>query len=66
MKIQLNQEIIEFNGHTISDLLENQNRDKTGGFVVAVNKSIVLKSQWNLFKLAEADSIFIIIPAEGG
>jgi len=66
MKIIVNQETIEFKGNTISDLQEKHRRTKIEGFVVVVNKSLVLKSQWNLFKLNEADSVFIIIPAEGG
>ena len=66
MKIQVNQKVIKFDGHTVSELLEKQNKNQNEGFVVAVNKSIVLKSQWNLFKLSEGDSIFIIIPVDGG
>ncbi|MBU2514238.1 sulfur carrier protein ThiS [bacterium] len=66
MKIEVNREIIQFNGDTISDLIKEQGKNGNSGLVVVVNGTIVLKNQWDIYKLKEADSIFIIIPAEGG
>jgi thiamine biosynthesis protein ThiS len=66
MKIIVNQEIIELNGDTITDLMNEQNRIKNSNSVVIVNKSIVQKNRWDLYQIKETDSIFIIFPTEGG
>jgi len=66
MKIQVNHEHIEFNGSTIFDLMNDSNINRQCDQVVIVNNSVILKKQWSLYKLKEADSIFIITPADGG
>ena len=66
MKLKVNEKVINFQGSTISDLLESQNSPPNSGIVVAVNKSIVLKSQWHCFKLQASDTVIVVLPAEGG
>lgn len=66
MQLTVNKESIEFNGKTIVDLMNSQNKRLNSGLVVAVNDEIILKSQWEKFELNEFDRIFIVIPAEGG
>jgi len=66
MKIQVNREVIEFSGCTVSDLMSDQIKSNSDGMVVVVNNSVISKRQWELFKLREADAVLIITPTEGG
>jgi thiamine biosynthesis protein ThiS len=66
MKIQVNREIIEFSGGTVSDLMSGHFKGNINAKVVVVNNAVISKRQWELCKLREADAILIITPTEGG
>lgn len=66
MNLKVNHEIIEFDGSTVYDLIENSNINRRPDMVAIVNKSVVLQKQWGLHRLKEADSVFFITPTEGG
>ncbi|MBT4290136.1 MAG: hypothetical protein HOD92_22660 [Deltaproteobacteria bacterium] len=66
MKITFNQSEFNLQGNTIDELLKESNSDRDLGFVVMVNKKIVLKHHWGSHQLGEADIVQTILPVHGG
>lgn len=66
MKVEINRKVVVFEGCTISDLIKDRDEKALDGLVVIVNRSVILKHRWNDFKITEADSVFMLTPAEGG
>ena len=66
MKITFNASNFDLQGVTIDDLLDESNSDKNLGFVVVVNKKVILKHLWKSHKLAEADIVQTVLPVHGG
>ncbi|MCP4755236.1 MAG: sulfur carrier protein ThiS [Proteobacteria bacterium] len=66
MKLQVNDEFIELEGNTITDLIVISNLQDKTGFAIAVNEEVITKSKWHLYELRENDSVLIIQPTQGG
>ena len=66
MRIIFNQADFDLRGNTVEDLLTESKSDKNKGFVVVVNKKVVLKHHWESSQLKEADVVQTILPVHGG
>lgn len=67
MKVFLNNQVEEINVNmTLYDLLISKNMLDKKGIAIALNESVIAKSDWNNVKLKEADRIMIITATAGG
>lgn len=66
MKVQLNNEEIEIQSDKLSDLLQSKSLIERKGIAVAVNDSIVSKTNWSTTCLKENDKLLIITATQGG
>ena len=66
MKLRVNNKIVDLEGNTIEELLQKNNLWEKKGLAVAVNETVVPKSEWGIYELSENDSLVIIKPAQGG
>jgi len=51
---------------TLSDVLSQESFLEKKGIAVAVNNSVVPKSEWNTYQIESADKITIIRATQGG
>ena len=51
---------------SISQLLQNHIQQKTDGIAVAVNQSVIPKSEWESTFIASGDTIILIKATQGG
>ena len=66
MKIKVNDKEVQFTGATLFELVnEHGFRDKSG-IAVAVNETVIPRSEWQNYLLDQNDAVLIIIPAQGG
>ena len=66
MKIQVNGEFMEFDEElTVSQLLVRLEVDSAYR-AVAINREVVLKSDYDLVNVAEGDKVEIVRPVSGG
>lgn len=66
MEIILNGERTEISSNTtLSQLVETMAKD-TSGMAVAVNNSVVPKSDWESTQLNPGDKVLLIIASQGG
>lgn len=67
MNIRCNgQDVVVDTNLTLQEFLSQQNLDNKKGVAVAVNDSIVTRSNWSTLHLSENDSILIISATKGG
>jgi sulfur carrier protein len=67
MRLRINGEEEDFAGTTVSELLAFRGIDPAGRFVaVAVNGSVVRRSEWSSKPLGPGDDIEIVRPFSGG
>jgi len=66
MNILVNDIDVEFSGINLLELADKHGfKDKTG-VAVAVNESVIPKSEWQNYILNQNDAVLIITPAQGG
>ena len=66
MNILVNDKGVEFFGINLLELADEQGfKDKTG-VAVAVNESVIPRSEWQNYVLKQNDAILIITPVRGG
>lgn len=51
---------------TITELLASQQITNTKGMALAVNNTVVARTEWEHFQLSESDDVFIIRAVQGG
>lgn len=68
MELKINQQTKKFNAESLSvqSLLDLEIPLKQNGIAVAVNNTVVPKTQWNEFFVRETDDILIISATQGG
>lgn len=67
MKIFINNELRETNtSPTLSRVLEEIRMDATRGIALAVNNTVIPKTEWPNFTLTENDRVTIIKATQGG
>lgn len=68
MELQINHQIKDFSADTLSvqSLLDLEIPNKQNGIAVAINNTVVPKSNWDNHLLKETDEILIISATQGG
>jgi len=68
MELKINQQIKKFNVESLSvqSLLDLEIPNKQNGIAVAINNTVVPKTNWNQQLLHETDEILIISATQGG
>lgn len=67
MNITLNNQLLEINSTTsLQEIVISQLGEKLNGVAVAVNDTVVPKTNWEQFTLNENDKILIIRATQGG
>ena len=68
MELKINQQIKKFNAESLSvqSLLDLEIPNKQKGIAVAINNTVVPKSNWNQHLVHEIDEILIISATQGG
>ncbi len=68
MELKINNQIKQFQADVlhIQDVLDIENSQKQNGIAVAINNTVIPKSNWNSHLLQETDEILIISATQGG
>jgi len=68
MELKINNQTKQFetNSLTVQALLDLEIPIKQNGIAVAINNTVIPKSNWNLHPLQETDDILIISATQGG
>jgi sulfur carrier protein len=68
MELKINQQIKQFNVESLSvqSLLDLEIPHKQNGIAVAINNTVIPKSNWNHHFVHETDDILIISATQGG
>ena len=68
MELKINNQIKKFQADVlhIQDVLDIENSQKQNGIAVAINNTVIPKSNWNSHILQETDEILIISATQGG
>ncbi|RVT78746.1 sulfur carrier protein ThiS [Flavobacterium sufflavum] len=68
MELKINNQIKKFEAESLSvqALLDIEIPQKQNGIAVAINNSVIPKSNWNNHLLSETDDILIISATQGG
>ena len=66
MKIKVNDKEVQFSGETLFELIDEHGFMDRSGIAVAVNKTVIPRSEWQNYLLNHNDAVLIIIPAQGG
>ena len=66
MKIFINDKEQNLNGENSLEHLISKSLQETKGIAVAVNNSVVPKSEWDKFRLNDNDKVLIIKATQGG
>ena len=68
MELKINQQLKKFNAESLSiqALLDLEIPQKQNGIAVAINNTVVPKSNWNHHFVRETDEILIISATQGG
>ncbi|MES9902964.1 MAG: sulfur carrier protein ThiS [Sedimenticola sp.] len=67
IKIQLNDDEISLDqGHTVDALLRQLSMEGAERIAVAVNDTVVRRSDWSTHKLNSNDRVVMIAPIQGG
>ena len=67
MNITINNQPLQINeSNSLKEVVVSQLGEKLNGVAVAVNDTVILKTNWELFTLNESDNILIIRATQGG
>jgi sulfur carrier protein len=68
MELKINQQTKKLNAESLSvqSLLDLEIPHKQNGIAIAVNNTVIPKTQWNEFFVQETDEILIISATQGG
>jgi sulfur carrier protein len=66
MILKLNDKEIEFAGNTLLELMDDYGFMEKTGIAIAVNETVVPRTDWKNHMLKQKDTILIITPAQGG
>ncbi|MBE8725477.1 sulfur carrier protein ThiS [Flavobacterium hungaricum] len=68
MELKINHQIKQFNVESLSvqSLLDLEIPHKQNGIAIAINNTVVPKSNWSEFFVSETDEILIISATQGG
>lgn len=68
MELKINNQTKQFatDSLTVQALLDLEIPIKQNGIAVAINNTVIPKSNWNLYPLQETDDILIITATQGG
>jgi len=66
MKIKVNDKEFQFSGETLFELVDEHGFMARSGIAVAVNETVIPRSEWKNYLLNQNDAVLIIIPAQGG
>ncbi|MBA0882538.1 sulfur carrier protein ThiS [Flavobacterium undicola] len=68
MELKINNQIKQFQADALSiqALLDIEIPQKQNGIAIAINNSVIPKSNWNSHLLSETDDILIISATQGG
>ena len=68
MELKINNQIKQFEAESLSvqDLLDLEIPNKQNGIAVAINNSVIPKTNWNGHAIQQADEILIISATQGG
>lgn len=68
MELKINNQIKQFQADVlhIQDVLDIEISQKQNGIAVAINNTVIPKSNWNSHLLQETDEILIISATQGG
>jgi sulfur carrier protein len=68
MELKINNQIKQFqaNALSIQDLLDIEFSQKQSGIAVAINNTVIPKSNWNDHPISQSDEILIISATQGG
>ena len=68
MELKINNQIKQFQADVlpIQDMLDIEIPQKQNGIAVAINNTVIPKSNWNSHLLMDSDTILIISATQGG
>ncbi len=68
MELKINQQrkIFDSNSLSIQEVLDTELPNTQTGIAVAINQTVIPKSNWNQFFVTENDEILIISATQGG
>ncbi|CAM2811715.1 sulfur carrier protein ThiS [Flavobacterium frigoris] len=68
MELKINNQIKQFQANAVSiqELLDIEFHQKQSGIAVAINNTVIPKSNWNDYPLSQSDEILIISATQGG
>ena len=66
MKITVNNEIKKIQENSLFSLVNSVLGNKTEGVAIAINQTVISKSDWDKFLLKDGDSVLIIKATQGG
>lgn len=68
MELKINNQTKQFSAFilNIQQLLDFEIPNKQNGIAVAVNNTVIAKSNWDIHNLSETDDILIISATQGG
>jgi len=68
MELKINHQIKQFNAESLSvqSLLDLEIPNKQNGIAVAINNTVIPKTNWNQHFVSETDEILIISATQGG
>lgn len=66
MNYSLNDKELESNSNRLAEFLGEQDLLEKGGIAVAINGSVIPKSEWSITELNNNDKILIITATQGG
>ena len=68
MELKINNQTKQFplDGLTVQVLLDLEIPEKQNGIALAINNTVIPKSNWNTHYIQEADDILIISATQGG
>lgn len=66
MLIKINNRVVEFKGNTVHDLIMEKGLWEKEGLAIAVNETVIPKTEWLDHKISENDAVIIIRAAQGG
>ena len=66
MKIKINDKEVQFSGKTLLDLVNEHGFIDKSEIAVAVNETVIPRTEWMSYFLHQNDVVLIIIPAQGG
>ncbi|OCB76898.1 sulfur carrier protein ThiS [Flavobacterium crassostreae] len=68
MELKINNQIKQFqaNALSIQELLDIEIPQKQSGIAVAINNTVIPKSDWNQLQLSQSDEILILSATQGG